>query len=694
MVYKNIYSKPKIQKHGFTLVEMLIIAPIVIFVIGIFISAIISMTGSVLVSRGANALSYTINDALSRIDQDVKASAGFLATNNISTTVQGLNDDNTPFKNASSASTTDAKLILNAYATDQNPLTQNRNIIDAANTPYTCGTLYSSQNANLMTNIVYFVKNNTLWRRVIMPALYNSVGNTGGGCILPWQKPTCTPGYSAPFCKANDQRLVDGVTGITITYWTNDVPPVQITNASDYNQSDIARQNAMQTAASVNVTITAAKALSGRTVTQTGTIRSLGIQTPTMLTQPSSQTVTSGNNATFTTAAFGTDMAIKWEQSTDNGITWSTISGATSPTLTFASSNTMDGNMYHAIYTNSYGQVTSSPARLTVNVSGWTPLTLLNSWGYYGSPYNTAGYMKTSSGIVLLKGLIQRTGTPTAGEIIATLPQGYRPSVPLVFGTGTYGATSARVDVYPNGNIIYTFGSGTFVGLDNIHFVANTGRYTSTPVTQFYNTWSNYGTGGWGNVSYVVDTVGRVNLQGLLSVPTSGLVANQRIFDLPVNLLPSEFLYVPQVTSGGFAAIGIHPTPGTGAAVYRNTGSGYLPSNVMYYPSGVSGVGGWTSLTLQNSWVAYGGIYASPQYTKGADGLVSLKGFIKNGTTTAGTIIATLPAGYRPIGKVLAEAYCDSFYARIDVDTTGNITIYNGTNGWLSLDGLTFYADQ
>jgi competence protein ComGC len=692
MAYRKKNSNSKPQKRGFTLVEMLIVAPIVILVIGIFVSLIVTMTGSVLASRGENTLSYSINDAMTRIDQDVKASAGFLSTNSITlTTGQGIDNGTAIFENATGSGATNPELILNSYATDQNPLTPTRNIIDAANSPYACGTQYVSQNQTLMTNVVYFVQNGSLWRRVIMPSNY-----AAGGCATPWQKPTCTPGYSAAFCKTNDQDLVDGVTAFSVTYWTNSVPPTQVTTASDYTQTDSTRQTAMLTANSVYVTITAAKTLSGRSVSQSGSVRSTGVQVPTMLTQPTSQTVTSGNNATFTTVAFGTNMTEKWEQSVDNGVTWTAVSGATSPVLTVTSvAGTQDGTLYHVIYTNSYGQVTSSPARLTVNSSGWTALTFQNSWANYSGSYASGAYLKTSSGIVMLNGMLTRTGSPVAGEVIATLPPGYRPSVPLVFGICTSASVAGRVDVYPNGNILFEYGSATWLSLQNINFVADTGRYVSTPITQFYNGWVNYGTSGWGNVSYVVDSMGRVDLQGLLAVPTSGLTNYERIYDLPANLLPSGFMYLPSVTAGGaFASYAIQPSLGSSAVVYRMTGSSYLPTNTIYYPAVTTPTPTWTTLTFSNSWVAYGGAYSTPQYTKASDGMVSLKGLIKSGTMTSDTVIATLPAGYRPALREVFLGYSDGGVARFDVEPSGNITYEAGGNGWFSLDGASFYADQ
>ena len=681
--------------RGFTLVEMLIIAPIVILVIGIFISAIVSMTGSVLSSRGANALAYSINDAMTRIDQDVKASGGFLANSFTPVAGQGYNDtssDTTYFQNASVAKGN--MLILNSYASDQNPLNPTRNLINLTSQPFGCSSPNVSQNQKLMTNIVYYVKNNTLWRRVLMPLNWNNYPGTV--CATPWQKPTCLAGNSALFCAANDQELVDGVTAFTPTYWTGANPPVALPIASDGSgaSSDVVRQNAMQTAASVNIVISATKTLSGRTVTRTGSIRSLSNQAPTILTQPTSPTVVSaGNTATFTTAASGANMTIQWEISQDNGSTWTTVSGATSSTLSLAGvTNAMDGYMYHVIYTNSYGQVTSSPPRLTVtSVAGWNSLSYQNSWSDYNTGYNTGRYLKTTSGVVTLSGLIARTGTPSVGETIAILPVGYRPSGTLIFGIATNPNVSGRVDVMSDGRIVYIYGSGTWLSIENIHFIADTGRYTPTSIDTFMNGWSNYNSSyngvGIAPASYVVDNIGRVNLQGLVAPGTRGDPV--RIFDLPSNLLPSQSMHVPEQCNNAFTGMGIDPRPGYSAIQDKSLGSACFSINTMYYPAGV---GSWTALTLQNSWVLDAG-FSAPQYTKAADGLVSVKGFIRNGSMTDDSIIATLPAGYRPGLRALFATYTNGAVGRIDIDSSGNIRFRSGSNAWFSMDGTTFYAE-
>jgi competence protein ComGC len=253
---------------AFTIVEILIVAPIVILVIGVFIGAIVNMTGDVLSSRGANVMASNIQDTLSRIKQDVNLSGSFLATNNITvTSPQGYNNDTTAFHNADSTNGT--MLILNAYATTNNPLSSIQNII-YANSPNLCSSAQVSLNPPLTMNIIYFVKNNTLWRRVIMPSNY-----TTAGCSLPWQQPSCAIGQIGTMCKAQDIDLVDGVSssGFNVSYYPN---PSSITAngaASDYSQPDASRQTALNSNNTVGVTITATQNVAGRVVSQTGTVR-------------------------------------------------------------------------------------------------------------------------------------------------------------------------------------------------------------------------------------------------------------------------------------------------------------------------------------------------------------------------------------------------------------------------------------
>lgn len=108
---------------------------------------------------------------------------------------------------------------------------------------------------------------------------------------------------------------------------------------------------------------------------------------------------------------------------------------------------------------------------------------------------------------------------------------------------------------------------------------------------------------------------------------------------------------------------------------------------------------GWTAPTLLSGWVNYGAPWAVAGYKKNTVGTVILKGFIKGGTTTSGTIIFTLPAGYRPLEKQNFVVGCfdgaSYQFAQVDVDSSGNVRIeYAPGNGFLSLSGISFPAEQ
>lgn len=272
------------MKRGFTIVEMLIIAPIVILVIGIFISAIVSMTGDALATRSSNALAYSIQDALNRIEQDIKSSGAFLATNNIAlASPQGYDDDTANFHNADATNGT--MLILNSYATDKNPLDP------AQKKAYVSG-------QPIMINIVYFVKNGTLWRRVIVPSNYTATDST-----VPWQQPSCAPDITDTPCKTQDTKLVDGINssnGFSISYYPTAGSTVANTTASDSAQTDIARQTALQTTNSIKVTINATNSIAGRSISQAGTIQAVSPNnniSTTLISYPIKVLVVAGGGA-------------------------------------------------------------------------------------------------------------------------------------------------------------------------------------------------------------------------------------------------------------------------------------------------------------------------------------------------------------------------------------------------------------
>ena len=99
---------------------------------------------------------------------------------------------------------------------------------------------------------------------------------------------------------------------------------------------------------------------------------------------------------------------------------------------------------------------------------------------------------------------------------------------------------------------------------------------------------------------------------------------------------------------------------------------------------------------LQNGWVAYGSPYNAPGYRITMDGLVYLTGVIKDGTTGTGTLLFTLPEGYRPSATkvfVLAKAGGAGNW-EVEIAANGEVTVgpRNADATWSSLDNVTFTA--
>ena len=103
--------------------------------------------------------------------------------------------------------------------------------------------------------------------------------------------------------------------------------------------------------------------LEGTPTSGSGTV----VNAPTITAQPTNQTVTAENTATFTVAATGGNLSYQWQQSTDNGNSWTNIDSANAAEYATGQTTTsMNGYQYRCMVSNSAGSVTSNAATLTV----------------------------------------------------------------------------------------------------------------------------------------------------------------------------------------------------------------------------------------------------------------------------------------------------------------------------------------
>ncbi|MFZ2836680.1 MAG: hypothetical protein WAZ21_05185 [Candidatus Saccharimonadales bacterium] len=694
------------KNHGFTIVEVLVIAPIVILALGAFIAVMVNMTAEVLKTQSENSMVQNTQDALNTIEQDVKLSGQFLAANELTAqTPQGYDNGTGPINDGSNANsfanvyptgnTKGKMLILRTFMTDKNPIDGTRQPIYTNQPTFSCSP--KTINKLFASNTVYFVKNKTLWKRTIV--------HQGSGrpdlCDTPWQQPSCDASVTkGAYCKVNDTRLADNVSDFTIDYFTNPGDTTPIADAVNPAMSVTQRNEALSAASTMRVTISTANTVAGRDVTSSAAVRATKLnvtsEPPVVVAlgftqQPTNQaTIPADGSTKFSVAATISTATYQWQQSTNGGTSWTNISnganysGATTNELTVSNFTTSwNGYQYRVVITNFGDTSTSTPSTLTV--STWGDITYLNGYSDYLGSYSPIGYTKTSAGVVMLKGLVKKSSPVVAGEVIGVLPPEYRPNGILIFETSTSPTVPSRVDIYPNGEIRVQTGDESWLSLEGINFIPSSTSYTRTTLTPV-NSWANYG-GSFSTATAVTDSLGRVHVQGLIR---NGVMTNgtQMVTGLPA--LPAKYHHVVARNNGTFGFIGIDQTAGI---VAKGVGSnGYHSINTMYYPASY---GGWINLGLQNSWVGYdgGAFFATPQYTKSSDNIVRLKGIIKNGNTAAGTVVANLPAGYRPKDRILSTSVCADAYCRVDILPNGNVELYASSATWTTLDSVIFLAE-
>ncbi len=124
---------------------------------------------------------------------------------------------------------------------------------------------------------------------------------------------------------------------------------------------------------------------------------------PAVLVAPTNTTVNEGAQASFTAKASGSPTpAVQWQVSVNNGSTWTNISGATSSTYSFTTAATDNGKQYRAVFTNSVGSATTTPAVLSVIPSSISAnvIGVGIKWGTVGS----AALFDASGGTLLPNG--------------------------------------------------------------------------------------------------------------------------------------------------------------------------------------------------------------------------------------------------------------------------------------------------
>ncbi len=697
----SLVKSSQTKAHGFTLVEILVIAPIVILVIGAFIAVTLSMTGEVLTTRASDTLLYSVQDSLNRMSSDIRDSNNFLATNNVTLTApQGIDNGTGSFVNV--GGTNGPELILDSTATTTNPNLLTSQPDYMKDSPNACTSSAIQQNATLHYNIVYFVNNNTLYRRTLADSNFLTAG-----CSIPWQRPSCANGQIGALCKTNDEVLLTNVSSISlqVDYYTspNDSSPV----AGATSGTNDVRNTALQTTNTAQIQLSATTTVAGHDFTRSGTAKAVRqstiatSQTPNQLpgynTVPSAPVITAAYDST-SGVTFNWPMvspaATYTIQYQLNGGSWTTASSNTTNTYYNLPMTTIYNGETIAVQVTASTQAGSSTAGTsTITTPLWNRFDYTNGWLDYPG-YAQGGYTKTSAGLIVLRGLVMNTLSSGAiSSVITVLPPAFRPSARLIFYTATNnsstGNAQGRADIDASGNVIPVTGDAGWFSLDTVAYLPASAAMTA--VSTFYNGWTNYGA-GYAPMQYATDGAGRTVIEGLVNGGT--YTDGTLIAAPPSSLLPSAYQHIGEVGAGTTSGIGVNVS-GSGilSKGYGFSSPSWLSTNAVFYPA--SSAASWINLTLQNGWVYLGNGFSTPQYIKGSDGIVHLKGLLSSGTTTSGTIVTTLPAGYRPSQRLLYACLSAGAFCRFDILPTGEVeTIGTVSNAWLSLDNIHFLGEQ
>jgi type II secretory pathway component PulJ len=295
------------RRAGFTLVEVLIVLPPMLIITTITVSVLMGLLLNNSQSQYQVSSASNVKTALNTIEQDMKTSGAILTTTDSQMTDAYVSDSggtSWSYKGVSSQSRT---LIIRGYATTESPVSDTKSPVyinqfgcDAAN-------LYS--NPVLTTNIIYFVKNGSLYRRVLTDA-------TKTTCNTPYQRQSCPADLPSRdvSCKADDSLILSDMSNFDVQYYTSGT---QISNP--YSSTD---PQVLSQATTVEPRIAVTKQIAGDSIAYTDVMKANKNNSQPYNAPPSTSASPAPDQVQGFTAQAMSSTSIK--------LTWTALAGATS----------------------------------------------------------------------------------------------------------------------------------------------------------------------------------------------------------------------------------------------------------------------------------------------------------------------------------------------------------------------------
>jgi hypothetical protein len=335
----------------------------------------------------------------------------------------------------------------------------------------------------------------------------------------------------------------------------------------------------------------------------------------------------------------------------------------------------------------------------------WVPMPFEGGWTDYVDGYKRGAVIKTSAGIVKLRGLVKVRSGVGFSNPVAILPPGYRPDKRLIFEVaGSVGSDNACfVYVYENGYVEVGSSSATgWLSLSQIMFPAADPARVWTPL-DFRNGWSSYHLQdpSFPPASQWQDKYGRVWLRGMISRPTltGGIDGAVAAFILPEGARPESQIHVFGMAGGGWGTAHIGAAgdfvvkTGTASSAY------FSLANSMFVPRPTAASWAWTSLPYLTGWQKYPGAYPESSVWAAPDGLVTMQGLLNIGAVPSNTnqmvpgISMSIPTMANTSGGTeIFLSNANNAPGRCDV-THSVAQAINGSNLWRSLNGIHYMQE-
>ncbi|HEX6258210.1 MAG TPA: hypothetical protein VFZ48_01890 [Candidatus Saccharimonadales bacterium] len=213
------------KQSGFTLVELIIIVPVAMLTVMAVVAALIALVSDNITTRGELAAIHDAQTALNTIEDDARFAAAFMTVKD-SAFSDPYGPDNAGAAWSFAGSSADVNtLIMRNYATTADPKDSQKQAVYINQKG--CAFDVILGNPPLTTNIIYFVRNNKLYRRILTDTSQTL-------CNPQFQRQSCPPDRSTnnAICRADDMTLMGNVTKFKVEYYADPLSTTPIDTSS------------------------------------------------------------------------------------------------------------------------------------------------------------------------------------------------------------------------------------------------------------------------------------------------------------------------------------------------------------------------------------------------------------------------------------------------------------------------------